>query len=409
LEQTAFDQNFIIVNAKLVTEHSVIEGSLTVQDGIIKVIEPTTNNFEKHLNVTGQANVIDAGGNYVLPGLIDLHGDAIEKAIQPRKKVLFPVDTALASLQAQLLTAGITTMYHALSFNGEEGLRANDMGYRIAESVVNLNRSGHALLDHRVHIRYELVNRNGADLITKMMDQGWVDLFSVMDHTPQYGKYRSLDEYRYYVEKTYGLSGEACDQFIDEQRKKRDSIDPDIQLNLIKHASERGIAVASHDDNSARKIEEMHQLGVNISEFPLNREAGEAALAHGMHAIVGGPNALRGYSHENHLSAREALQAGLAQIICSDYYPFSMLSAVFALVDDGMTLPNAVAVASLNPARAVGLERNRGSIAVGKRADLLIVKRYKTGDIPLVYQAFVAGKLSLAQGFSYIAPSIQKN
>jgi alpha-D-ribose 1-methylphosphonate 5-triphosphate diphosphatase len=229
-----------------------------------------------------------------------------------------------------------------------------------------------------------------------MIDNGWVDLVSVMDHTPQYGKYKTLDEYRYYVEKTYHLTGEAREAFIEEQRAKRDAIDNVATKQLMEHAIRCGITLSSHDDDTPAKLDEMKANGVAISEFPLNVETAAHAIQNGMFAVVGGPNALRGHSHENNLSARQALKEGLANIICSDYYPHSMLAAVFALIDDGLNVPQAVASASLNPARAIGWDDKLGSLETGKQADLLLVRKSAVTELPQVVRAMVGGKWQLS-------------
>jgi alpha-D-ribose 1-methylphosphonate 5-triphosphate diphosphatase len=391
-------KNILIQNGIIVTPQEAYAGTLFIQNGNIAGIsrEPHAG-IEQFIDAT-EASIVDVNGCYVLPGLIDLHGDALEKAIQPRKKVLFPISVALHSLQAQLLAAGITTMFHALSFTGEPGLRSNESGYEIAEEIIRLRESGDALLSHQIHVRYELVNSQGYESISRMFDNNWVDLFSVMDHTPQYGKYRTLDDYRYYVEKTHHLTGDACERFIEESRAKRDSIDGSVEKKLVSYALEKGIAIASHDDDTPNKVEEMRSKGITISEFPLNPETAAYAMQAGMFAIVGGPNALRGYSHENHLSARQALKEGLANIICSDYYPFSMLSAVFAMVDDGVDISQSVAYASLHPARAIGWENKLGSLETGKQADLLVVRRPSVGKLPQVARAMIKGQWRLFQG-----------
>jgi alpha-D-ribose 1-methylphosphonate 5-triphosphate diphosphatase len=385
----------LIFNGTIVTPNDAFTGVIWIDNGTIAGIsrdgEFPLNDFPRDEH----AEKVDASGCYVLPGLIDLHGDAFEKAIQPRKNVMIQVPLALRSLQSYLLSGGITTMFHAISFTGEPGIRSNESGYAIAEEIVRLRESSDALLRHHIHIRYELVNSIGVTGITRMIDNGWVDLVSVMDHTPQYGKYKTLDEYRYYVEKTYQLTGEAREAFIEEQRAKRDAIDHEATKRLMEHAIGCGITLCSHDDDTPVKLDEMKANGVAISEFPLNVQTAAHAIQNGMFAVVGGPNVLRGLSHENNLSARHALKEGLANIICSDYYPYSMLAAVFALIDEGLNVPQAVAYASLNPARAIGWEDKLGSLETGKQADLLLVRKSAVAELPQVVRTMVGGKWQL--------------
>ncbi|SEC62058.1 alpha-D-ribose 1-methylphosphonate 5-triphosphate diphosphatase [Paenibacillus sp. GP183] len=385
----------LIFNGIIVTPNEAFPGAIWIDN---RTIVGISRNAESPLNDFPQAEhaeKVNAQGCFVLPGLIDLHGDAFEKAIQPRKSVMIQVPLALRSLQSYLLSAGITTMFHSISFTGEPGIRSNDSGYSIAEEIVRLRESSDALLRHRIHVRYELVNSQGVTGITRMIDNGWVDLFSVMDHTPQYGKYKTLDEYRYYVEKTYQLTGEAREVFIEEQRAKREAIDFEATKQLMEHAIRRGITLCSHDDDTPLKLDEMKANGATVSEFPLNEQTAAYAIQSGMFAVVGGPNVLRGISHENNLSARHALKEGLANIICSDYYPYSMLAAVFSLVDEGLNLPQSVAYASLYPARAIGSEDKLGSLETGKQADLLLVRKSAVTELPQVVRAMVEGKWQL--------------
>jgi alpha-D-ribose 1-methylphosphonate 5-triphosphate diphosphatase len=387
--------SMLIINGIIVTPNEMFKGAIWIDNGTIAGI---SRNVEFPLNDFPQAEhaeKVNASGCYVLPGLIDLHGDAFEKAIQPRKNVMIQVPLALRSLQSYLLSAGITTMFHAISFTGEPGIRSNESGYAIAEEIVRLRESSDALLRHHIHVRYELVNSLGVTGITRMIDNGWVDLVSVMDHTPQYGKYKTPDEYRYYVEKTYQLTGEARESFIEEQRAKRDAIDNVATKRLMEHTIKCGITLSSHDDDTPSKLDEMKANGVAISEFPLNVQTAAHAMQNGMFAVVGGPNVLRGISHENNLSARHALKEGLANIICSDYYPYSMLAAVFSLVDEGMNLSQSVAYASLYPARALGWEDKLGSLETGKQADLLLVRKSAVTELPQVVRTMVGGKWQL--------------
>lgn len=397
----------LINNGMIVTPGEIFRGAILVEDNKIAGVR----RYQKTTDIEGspslelkmwksesphisEAEVMDANGNFVIPGLIDLHGDALEKALQPRKRTLFPIPLALRSLQASLLAGGVTTMFHGISFVGEEGLRSNEMGSSIVKEIIHLQQGKDALLHHKIHVRYELINDKGCEGICKMIEDGSVDLLSIMDHTPQYGKYRNLDEYRYYVEKTHNLTGEACDRFIEQQRAKRDAIDFTAEQRLISCALEHHIPVSSHDDDTVDKVEQLREKGVSISEFPLNELAAKYAMDVNMFVVVGGPNVLRGFSHENNLSARHALKSGLANLICSDYYPFSMLASVFVLFDEGMDLHQAVAYASLIPARAAGLADQWGSIEIGKRADLLLI-RHEPGETPMVNRAMIDGKWAL--------------
>lgn len=383
--------DLLITNGILVTPSSSVKGTLHIENDVIAGV------YREETPPVSGCPTIDAEGHYVLPGLIDLHGDAIEKAIQPRKGVTFPVSMALRHLQGPLLAAGITTMFHGISFTGDEGPRSNEAGYANAREIAELNRSPDALLRHKLHLRFETANDRNLEPVYAVLEQGWADLFSLMDHSPQHGKYRTIEQFRYYVEKNNAFTKAELETFIREKWEKRETVNPQLVQNVIDRVRERRIPFASHDDYDPGKLEAIREQGASISEFPLNAETARYARQRGMHVIVGGPNLVRGFSHENHLSARDAVFGGMANIICSDYYPYSVLAAVFQLHSHGMDLHRAISYATSQPAIAAGIDDRLGSLETGKQADLIVV-RHSAGEWPTVVKAMVGGKWSMFLG-----------
>ncbi|NHM27588.1 phosphonate metabolism protein PhnM [Desulfofundulus sp. TPOSR] len=375
----------LITNVRVVLPHRLLEpGYVYVEDGCIaEVGEGTT---------TGGSGLteFDGAGAYLLPGLVDIHSDAVEKEIQPRPNVTFPIGPACGELERKLAANGITTIFHSISFSAGEGVRSNDLAATIARHISGQARQCH-LIRNLVHLRYEISNTAALELMEELIAEGVASLFSFMDHTPGQGQYGSIEQYKKYVRKTYWLKEEECDALVAQKIRERQEVDPARLRFLAATAQARGVPLASHDDDTPDKVEEMYRLGASIAEFPVNLATARHARLLGMHVCVGAPNILRGGSHENNLKAREALDSGAADILCSDYYPPALLQAVFYLAADGYSLPAAVRLATLNPAQATGLVAELGSVEEGKKADLILVRLI--GGQPVIMGTVTGGKL----------------
>jgi alpha-D-ribose 1-methylphosphonate 5-triphosphate diphosphatase len=321
---------------------------------------------------------VDGTGLMLIPGAIDMHGDMIEQEAEPRLNAQFPLDLAMHELDRRLAAAGVTTAYAAVSFwePSSEERKARRSGERAAQLVDAVARMRDELLiDMRVHARYEVTTPEVAPPLRRSILAGHVQMISLMDHTPGQGQYRDVERYVRYLAAYRNQSlSELTDEAEDRMRRAReDTSFWAIAHELVGLASERGMAIASHDDDTEQKVGLMADLGVTISEFPVALEAAVAARARGMYVAMGAPNALRGLSHSGNLSARAAIAAGVVDMLAADYAPSAMLHAAWALHRDGMPLPAAVALITSNPADALGLH-DRGRIAPGMLADLVLVE-----------------------------------
>jgi len=377
--------DLVIYNGRAVLPGQVLEGALVrIRDGCIVEVRRGS------LPGVGQAgHSIDAGGAYILPGLVDLHSDAIEREIEPRPRAVFPVEVAFRELEKRLAGSGITTIFHSLSFATEQmGLRSNETAAEVIRQLRKL-AAGPALIRHRIHLRYEITDLSAVPVITALLEEGAVDLLSFMDHTPGQGQFRQLERYKEWVQATYGLNEEEFPALLAKKQVDRTTVLEGIQL-LAGKALALGIPLASHDDDSAGRVETARSLGVSISEFPVNREAAGRARELGMAVCVGAPNVVRGCSQAGNLSAVEAIETGAAGILCSDYYPPAMLGAVFRLAGR-IGLAAAAQLVSLRPAGAVGLAGSAGSLEPGRRADMVLVRG--EGDAPAVQATVVDGRV----------------
>ena len=346
----------------------VPHGSLRVEHGLIAEIAPRP--------VPGG---ITGDGHTLMPGFIDMHGDMIEQELEPRARVHFPMPVALSALDARLAASGVTTAYASVSFS--RGVRDGERRSFAHTSRVIRDLSEartDARVDHRIHARFDITFDNAVGVLRDLLDEGRVDLVSLMDHTPGQGQYRNLEIHIRNKAAHHGIPESEARQMVSDTIEMR-SRPQEVLLNNMQEVARmcraHGVALASHDDDTPDKADLMADLGAVIAEFPVTMEAAATAVRRGLMTAMGAPNAMRGQSYSGNLSAREAHRAGLLSILAADYHPAAILPAIRALSDaDPRGLAGAVRLATANPARALGLS-DRGEIAVGKKADLVVVDR----------------------------------
>lgn len=411
--------SLVIRGGNVVTETEILPNhDIVINQGTIVDIKPTLANARTReadaVADTGNPGlvvdaatglpVVDARGAYVVPGMVDIHSDYIESVASPRPSVVMDLPTSLYKVDRELVTHGVTTIYHSLSTYG--GHIFNHKPIRDFENVQKLldaiaaMREGEEhdhLIRHRLHLRVELDAVDRVEEIEGYLNQGKVDLISFMDHTPGQGQY---SDYKIFSDmlKGYrdGISDEEVDAIIKNQQEAK-KIDPATLKKLADLAHSKGISLASHDDDCAEKLDFMDSLGAVISEFPIDMETAHGAQERGMHTLAGAPNVMLGHSHSGNLSAREGVAEGAIDMLCSDYYPAALIDAVFTLHREcRMSLPAAFALVTANPAKAVGIDDEVGSLEVGKRADILLVREIGcnpegTVTTPVITRAFVGG------------------
>lgn len=350
-----------IDNARLVLPGEVIErGALRVEGGLIAEV--------RRAGVAGPA--LDARGMTLLPGLVDLHGDMIERELEPRPGTRFDPALALIELDKRLAASGVTTAFASLSFADGLGLRSESRALEIIAAI--LEHRAHLHVDHRVHARYEVSNVGSQPQLLALLRAGTVDLLSLMDHTPGQGQYRDLETYVQYMARWLGKE-RAEVRALALARPDSERVWA-LGAALGRAAQDAGVPVASHDDDTPEKVALVREMGATISEFPVTLAAAQAACARGMTVFMGAPNALRGQSHSGNLSALDALAAGALHGLAADYAPMTMLQAAWQAALRGLlSWPAAADLVTGAPARATGLT-DRGALAVGRRADLVLVE-----------------------------------
>lgn len=377
--------SYLIKNAQIITPYGVIpHGSVWVEAGRIRQVGNVT---EPGSSI---ARIIDAEGAYVMPGIIDMHTDAMDAEIVPRPGADIPVAVAFRELERKMCSCGITTVFHSLHLGYEVAELVSHSKYSRADVFGLVHGCGQqpTLIRNKIHLRFELSGVGAYEQCLALIRAGYIDLLSVMDHTPGQGQWSKESFKRHVMAK-----GKSEEEFEEElmERMQRPKIAGDRLEALVKTARQLGLPVASHDDDTIEKVDEMLALGVNICEFPINMETAQYAMKMGMHVAGGASNILRGGSMSGNLDMTMAVREGAVDVLCSDYYPAAILHSVFKLHRQGMPLHEAVNLATLHAAESVGLDQELGSLETGKAADLLIVRIQN--ELPMVTHSMVDGVL----------------
>jgi len=376
-------EELILTNARVVLRDRIIDGTVYTRDGRIVAVDDA---------VTQSPGAIDCDGDYLLPGMVELHTDNLERHFTPRPKVHWHPVAAVMAHDAQMAAAGITTVFDAIACGdvGQGFSRIKHLDEMLAALEATQAR-GHLRADHKIHLRCEVSWSEAATTFESLLDDELLLVVSVMDHSPGQRQFTREDKYRDYFMGKHGMTAAEMDAFTARQLEASALYSDPNRKAIAEHCRRRGLVLASHDDATLAHVAEAEVLGVDFSEFPTTQEAAEAAHRADMRVLMGAPNLVRGVSHSGNVSAGTLAQAGCLDILSSDYVPVSLMHGVFMLTRApyGMALPDAVAKASTVPAAVVGLE-DRGAIESGRRADL--VRVLDTGDVPVIRTVWREGR-----------------
>ncbi len=371
----------ILTNARLVLPDDVAFGTVVLEGNRIVDVQPGRS---------AAPGAIDLGGDTLMPGIVDVHTDNLERQVQPRSNARWPSRSAMVAHDAQCAAAGVTTVLDALCL-GDLGFD-KDRVRTFHDGVADLDAlSGTGLLksEHFLHLRCELPAPDMMGLLDPVADHPRVRMVSLMDHSPGVGQYANMDRYRK-MRAREGLDRAWVEDRILELQAQRARTRGPNRRRLLDRIVPLAIVLASHDDNTAEEVAENAADGIRISEFPVSVLAATEARAHGMDVIAGAPNIVRGGSHSGNVAAAELVRRRVVDAYASDYVPSSLLEAAFASVaQTGITLPQGVAMVTANPARMTGL-RDRGRIEPGLRADLVHVREHE--GMPVVRQVWRSGE-----------------
>lgn len=359
----------ILTNALLVLPGEVIAGTLVIRGGLIADVQPGRSNL---------AGAEDLGGDHLIPGIIDVHTDNLERQVQPRATARWPSRSAMLAHDTQTAAAGVTTVLDALCLG--------DLGFDVGrtqtfrEGVADLDALAHTGLlrsEHFLHLRCELPAVDMPELVESVADHPLVRMVSLMDHSPGVGQYRDVERYRQMRVRQHRLTPEQVERRIAELLEQRARLREKQRRWLLDRVAHRALPLASHDDDTPEEVARNAADGITISEFPVTMEAAQAARKHGVEVIAGAPNIVRGGSHSGNVAAADLVRAGAVDVLASDYVPPAMVEAAWLSAGSGdVSLPQAVGMITDGAARMVGLA-DRGRIEAGLRADLVQVHPFE--------------------------------
>lgn len=371
-----------LANARIVLEDREIAGQLIISGTHIARIAETS---------AVPRGAIDLEGDYLIPGLIELHTDNLEQHLEPRPEVSWPHEAALIAHDAELASCGITTVFDALRIGSISSGKGRDRRYarQLASELIALREGGALRIGHFIHLRAEICSETLLEELAEFTPQDRIGLISLMDHTPGQRQFRDINKLREYMQGKRGLSDDEFQSHIAMLTALHDRNGARHEAAVVETAHRLEVLLASHDDTTATQVAVSAGHGVRLAEFPTTLEAATACRQAGIAVMMGAPNIVRGGSHSGNVSASELAECDLLDILSSDYVPAALLLGAFRLAGIWDDLPRAIGTVTSAPARAAGLH-DRGILAEGKRADLARVATYNGN--PIVRAGWYQGK-----------------
>lgn len=371
-----------LANARLVLPDQVTTGAVTIEQGVITDISD---------GGTVPSGAVDCAGDLVTPGLVELHTDNVERHIEPRPEVDWPHLPALIAHDAELASTGITTVFDAMRVGSIHGGKGRYFNYArsLADELLAARAQGLFKISHFLHLRAETCSDTLLEELATFGPEDRVGIVSLMDHTPGQRQFRDRAALKTYVAKKRGMNDTEFDAHVENLLRLQKRFGAKHEAGAVKEAGRLGAVLASHDDTTAEQVATSAGHGVGFAEFPTTIEAADACRVHGIAVMMGAPNLIRGGSHSGNVAAEELAQAGLLDILSSDYVPSALLLSAFRLSETWDDLPRAIATVTSNPAKAAHLY-DRGALQVGLRGDVLRVRKF--GQTPLLRGVWSQGR-----------------
>ncbi len=377
----------IFKNARIILKDEVILGSVSVSKGIIDSIDQ---------GMTSSKAGIDFEGDYLMPGMVEMHTDNFERHLMPRPKVSWAEIPALLAHDAEIASAGITTVFDALGVGDADTDNVRGKGWEDVLTALAICDAQDLLrAEHHIHVRCELPAPNTVELFKPFIGHPKLSLISLMDHTPGQRQWEDVEKARTYYTGKKGWSQAKFEHQVEHAFKLQEMYCAPHRKYFVEFCQANDIHLASHDDTTIEHVKQAHAEGASMSEFPTTMHAAQTAHDLGLLNVMGGPNVVRGGSHSGNVAASELARHDLLDIISSDYVPGSLISAVSRLVNDEiLSLPKAISTVTYNPARATGLS-DRGLIKQGLRADIVrmrMIALHTTGPQAIVKTVWKKGR-----------------
>jgi len=366
IDDSSMSDDVCLANARLVLPEQCVTGAVTIENGMITLIEEGD-----HV----PAGAIDCSGDILTPGFVELHTDNLERHLEPRPEVDWPHLPALIAHDAELASVGITTVFDALragSIHSGKG-RYIDYARAVANELLSARAQGAFKISHFLHLRAEICSETLLEELARFGPEDRVGIVSLMDHTPGQRQFRDLKALRTYVAKKRGMDDDDFAEHVANLKRLQAEFGEKHEVGAVAEAKRLGAVLASHDDTTTEHVITSHSNGVGFAEFPTTLEAAKACREHGVAVMMGAPNLIRGGSHSGNVAAEELARADLLDIVSSDYVPGGLLMSAFKLASIWDDLPRAITTITDAPARAVGLV-DRGRIETGLRGDVLRIR-----------------------------------
>lgn len=356
----------ILTNAQIILKDEVVSGTLEIIGGVIQSVSHGTSST---------LGAIDCNNSYLSAGMVELHTDNMEKYFTPRPGVVWPATSAFKAHDSQMISAGITTVYDAISVG--DVVQGSDRLLNLRKMVQALTDSQNRIYsraDHLLHLRCEVSHQQTLENFNALCEDFNPQLVSLMDHSPGQRQFADIAKYRQYYQGKYSLSDQEMEAFITRQCEASRLYSDESRKKICDYCTQHNIPLASHDDATQEHVLESLRYNMSIAEFPTTQIAATIAHQRGMKVLMGAPNVVRGGSHSGNIAAHQLATENVLDILSSDYYPHSLLDAAFLIAkraDNSYDLAKAMRLVTSNPAQAVGLD-DRGSIEAGKIADIVI-------------------------------------
>ncbi len=373
----------IFANARLILNDEVVTGSLVVTDGVISDIAQGT---------TVPKGAYDLDGDYLSPGLVELHTDNVERHLEPRPKVSWPFRAAILAHDRELAGAGITTVFDAIrvgSMVSDTGAGSPKYARQMTDEIMRVRTAGLLRISHHIHLRAEVCSETLIDELAEFSTEDRIGIVSLMDHTPGQRQFVDISKFETYIRGKRQYTDAQWDDYITFLYGLQARLGAKHEAATVAAAKRLGATLASHDDTTEDQVATSHSYGVRVAEFPTTAVAADACHANGIATIMGAPNLIRGGSHSGNVAASDLARMDRLDILSSDYVPAGLLMAAVQLGDIWGDLARGMRTVTATPSQAVGLT-DRGTLAIGQRADII---RFAIQDqTPVLQETWSAGK-----------------
>ncbi len=373
----------IFANARLILNDEIVTGSLVMAGGVITDIA---------LGARVPKGAIDLQGDYLGPGLVELHTDNVERHLEPRPKVRWPFRAAILAHDRELAGAGITTVFDAIrvgSIISNTGAGYPKYARQMTDEIMDVRAAGLLRISHHIHLRAEVCSETLIDELDEFSSDDRIGVVSMMDHTPGQRQFVDLAKFETYVRGKRTYTDEQWVGYVDFLYGLQAQLGTKHEAATVAAAKRLGATLASHDDTTAEQVTASHSYGVRVAEFPTTVAAADACHAKGIATIMGAPNLIRGGSHSGNVAAAELARMDRLDILSSDYVPAALLMAAVQLGDLWGDLARGMRTVTAAPAQAVGLA-DRGTLGIDQRADII---RFAIHDqTPVLKETWSAGK-----------------